>query len=73
MRHLFLGPTRVRVGLVRGFFSYQPFIAGRLGRAVPLFRDLGSTESNEQFFLAHYDAVVSENGDITVERRKKWT
>jgi hypothetical protein len=70
MRHIFLGPTRVRVGVIRGNFSYQPFVAGRLGKAIPLFRDLGSTESNETFFLAHYAVVVGENGDITVERKK---
>lgn len=69
MRHIFLGPTRVRVGLVRGFFCYQPFVAGRLGKATPLFRDLGSTENNETFFLAHYEAAISANGDICVERK----
>jgi hypothetical protein len=69
MKHIFLGPTPVRVGVIRGSFSYQPFVAGRLGKAVPLFRDLGSAENNEQFFLAHYAVVVSENGDISVERR----
>jgi hypothetical protein len=69
MRHIFLGPTRVRVGVIRGNFSYQPFVAGRLGKAVPLFRDLGNAESNEAFFAAHYSVVVGENGDILVERR----
>jgi hypothetical protein len=69
MRHIFLGPTPVRVGVIRGNFSYQPFVAGRLGKAVPLFRDLGSAESNEQFFIAHYAVVVGANGDISVERR----
>jgi hypothetical protein len=69
MRHIFLGPTSVRVGVIRGSFSYQPFVAGRLGKSVPLFRDLGSAESNEEFFLAHYAVVVGENGDISVERR----
>lgn len=68
MRHIFLGPTRVRAGIVKGFFCYQPFIAGRLGKAVPLFRDLGTAEVNETFFLAHYSVVVGENGDISVER-----
>lgn len=69
MRHIFLGPTPVRVGVIRGQFSYQPFVAGRLGKAVPLFRDLGTAEANEAFFLAHYEVVVSENGDILVERK----
>jgi hypothetical protein len=69
MRHIFLGSTPIRVGVIRGDFSYQPFIGGRLARAVSLFRDLGSTESNEAFFLAHYAVVVSENGDITVKRK----
>ena len=69
MRHIFLGPTPVRVGVIRGQFCYQPFVAGRLGIAVPLFRDLGSTESNEAFFAAHYAVVVGENGDILVERK----
>lgn len=69
MRHIFLGPTRVRAGLVKGFFCYQPFAAGRLGKAIALFRDLGTAEANEAFFAAHYAVVVSEKGDILVERR----
>jgi hypothetical protein len=69
MRHIFLGPTPVRVGVIRGSFSYQPFLAGRLGKAVPLFRDLGSAESNETFFASHYEVVVGKNGDILVERK----
>jgi hypothetical protein len=69
MKHIFLGPTPVRVGVIRGSFSYQPFVAGRLGKAVPLFRDLGTAEANEAFFAAHYVVVVGENGDITAERR----
>ena len=69
MKHIFLGPTPVRVGVIRGSFSYQPFVAGRLGKAVPLFRDLGTAEANEAFFAAHYVVVVSGNGDILVERR----
>ena len=69
MKHIFLGPTPVRVGVIRGNVSYQPFVAGRLGKAVPLFRDLGTAEANEAFFGAHYAVVVSENGDITVERK----
>ena len=73
MKHIYLGTTPVRVGVIRGNFSYQPFVAGRLGKAVPLFRDLGSAESNEQFFLTHYAVAVSENGDVTVERRVRRT
>jgi hypothetical protein len=69
MRHIFLGPTPVRVGVIRGQFCYQPFVAGRLGKAVPLFRDLGTAEANEAFFAAHYVVVVGENGDISVERK----
>jgi hypothetical protein len=70
MRHIYLGPTPVRVGVIRGQFCYQPFASGRLRKAIPLFRDLGSAEVNEAFFLAHYAVVVGENGDITVERKK---
>lgn len=69
MKHIFLGATPVRVGVIRGSFSYQPFVAGRLGKAVPLFRDLGTAEANEAFFAAHYEVAVGENGDIMIERK----
>ena len=66
MRHFLLAGTQVRVGVIRGMFCYQPFVAGRLTRAVALFPDLGSTEANHAFFEAHFEPVVKQNGDILV-------
>jgi hypothetical protein len=69
MRHLTLGQYRIRCGLLKGLWAYQPFVGGRLQVSVGLFRDRGSEAENEDFFLAHYEPVVRENGDVFVQRR----
>jgi len=69
MRHFLLSGVQVRVGVIRGQFCYQPFVAGRLGKAVPLFPDLGTPEANHEFFEAHFEPVVNENGDFYVVAR----
>jgi hypothetical protein len=50
-------------------WAYQPFVGGRLLLSVGLFPDRGSEAENEDFFLAHYEPVVMENGDVFVRRR----
>jgi hypothetical protein len=69
MRHLTLGQYRVRCGVLGGMWAYQPFVGGRLLLSVGLFPDRGSEAENEDFFLAHYEPVVMENGDVFVRRR----
>jgi hypothetical protein len=66
MRHFLFAGIQIRVGVIRGQFCYQPFVAGRLTRAVALFADLGSIEANQAFFEAHFEPVVKQNGDIIV-------
>jgi len=62
---------RIRCGLLKGLWAYQPFVRGRLQVSVGLFADRGSEEANEDFFLAHYEPVVRENGDIFVMKRRE--
>jgi len=66
MKHILLQKQLIRAGVIKGFFCYQPFKSGRLGKSVALFRDLGSTEANQAFFEAHFEPVFKLNGDIVV-------
>jgi hypothetical protein len=66
MKHTVLGTTKIRVGVIKGFFCYQPFQSGRLGKAVALFPDRGSMEANDNYLWAYFESYVKENGDIFV-------
>jgi hypothetical protein len=66
MRHFLLAGTQVRVGVVAGFFCYQPFVSGRLGKAVQLFPAFISDERNAAYFEANFEPQVKENGDVLV-------
>jgi hypothetical protein len=69
MRHLVLAGQRIRCGVLRGMWAYQPFVGGRLQFSVGLFFDRGSQRENEDYFLAHFEPIVRDNGDIFVQRR----
>jgi hypothetical protein len=66
MKHIVLGTTKIRVGVVKGFFCYQPFQSGRLGKSIALFPDKGSSEANQSFLEAHFAPYIKANGDIFV-------
>jgi len=70
MKHTFLLRTKVRTGVIRGLYCYQPFLSGRLRKAVPLFQDTGSLESNQAFFEANFETVIKENGDVLVLKKE---
>lgn len=71
MRHTLLAGVRVRTGVVRGYFCYQPFVGGRLRKAVPLFADLGSAQANQSFFEAYYEPIVSVAGNVVIGKREE--
>jgi len=66
MKHIPLQNQLIRAGVVKGFFCYQPFQSGRLGKSVALFPDRGTPEANQSFLEAHFAPFVKENGDIFV-------
>ena len=67
MRHIILEYTKVRVGVMRKWFCYQPMVGGRLQKAVGLFPDMG--EGNLEYLRANFAAVTMDNGDIFVVRK----
>ncbi len=67
MKHIILEYTKVRVGVMRKCFCYQPMVCGRLQKAVGLFPDKG--EGNLEYFRANFAAVTMDNGDIFVIRK----
>jgi hypothetical protein len=71
MRHIPLQNQLIRAGVVKGFFCYQPFQSGRLGKAVALFPDRGNPEANLAFLVAHFQPLVKENGDTFVVANRR--